>query len=204
MSMSMPASVAVAWMSSGFPARPQRLGERPRRRNRAVEAGCEDRAAVDRYDVMGLARGETDLQHLVRRAAGVQHDAPSARAMGIDEVSDRSLDSGLAQCFDHEVALPGAIALCPPVLERAAATDGEMRADRGDALRARGLDPQQMRAVGMAGPRLDLHRLAGQGVGHVDRAGGRDAVALPADMIDGQPLNQDAPPGRIRGCRRRP
>jgi hypothetical protein len=182
--------------------RPQRLGERPRRRDHAGEARGQDRTAVDRHDVMGLTRGEADLQNLVRCAAGVQHGAPSARAMGIDEVPHLRRDPGPAQCIDQEVALPGAIVRGLPVLERAAAADGEMRTDRRDALRARGLDAQQMGAIGMAGPPLDLHRLAGQRVGDVDRPGRRDAVALPADMIDGQALNQDEHPGRIRGCRR--
>src|SRR5271163_2165031 len=112
--------------------------------------------------------------------------------MGVDEVVDLRRDAGLAQCVDHEIALPGAIARGLPVLERAASARAEMWADRRDALGARSLDAQQMAAIGVARPWLDLDGLSRQRVGHVDRPRlrQRDAVALAADVIDGQAVNQ--------------
>jgi hypothetical protein len=80
------------------------------------------------------------------------------------------------------------------VLQRAAAAGAEMRADRRDALGARDIDADEMAAVGMAGPWLDLDSLARQRVGHVDRAGRRvgDAVAAVADAGDGDLLSHAA------------
>ena len=172
--------------------RAQRFGHRPGGLDDSGKAGREDRAAVDRHDAMGLARGKADLQHVMGGAAGMQHDAAASRAMGVDEVVDLRRDAGLAQRIDHEIALPGAIARGLPMLERAAAAHAEMRTDRRDALGACGLDPQQMAAIGMPGPRLGLDDLARQRVGHVDRPRlrQRDAVALAADVVDGQAVNQ--------------
>ncbi len=61
-----------------------------------------------------------------------------------------------------------------------------MRTDRRDALGARRFDAQQMAAVGMAGPGLDLDGFARQRVGHVERPRRRvgDAVAAMAELID--------------------
>jgi hypothetical protein len=141
---------------------------------------------------MGLARGKADLEHVMGSAAGMQHDAAASRAMGVDEVLDLRHDAGLAQRIDHEIALPGAIARGLPMLERAAAAHAEMWTDRRDALGAFGLDPQQVAAIGMPGPRLGLHDLPGQRIGHIDltRLRQRDAVAVAADVVDGQAVNQ--------------
>ena len=66
-----------------------------------------------------------------------------------------------ASVVDHEVALPGAIALGVPVLDGAAAADAEMRTERRDPLRACAFDLEQAPAVGMmAGDRRDLDGLA--------------------------------------------
>ena len=68
---------------------------------------------------------------------------------------------GLRQRLDDEIALPGAIALGVPVLDRAAAADAEMRTERRDPFRAGALDLEQAPAVGMmARDRRDLDRLA--------------------------------------------
>ncbi len=141
---------------------------------------------------MGLARGKADLQHAMGGAAGMEHDAAASRAMGVDEVVDRRRNAGLAQRIDHEIAFPGAIARGLPMLERAAPAYAEMGTDRRDARGARGLDTQQMAAIGMPGPRLGRDGLARQRVGHVDRPGRRqrDAVAVAADVVDGQAVNQ--------------
>ena len=81
--------------------RAQRLGHRPGGLDDSGKAGREDRAAVDRHDAMGLARGKADLQHVMGGAAGVQHDAAASCAMGVDEVVDLGRDAGLAQGIDH-------------------------------------------------------------------------------------------------------
>ena len=73
-------------------------------------------------------------------AARVQHHAAAAFAVGVDQVVDRRVEPGLRQRLDHKAALPVAIARRRPVLERAAAAGAEMRTDRRDPLRARGLD----------------------------------------------------------------
>ena len=100
---------------------------------------------------MGLARGKADFQHVVGGAAGMQHDTAAPRTMGVDEVVDRRRNAGLAQRIGHEIALPGTIARGLPMLARAAPAHPEMRTDRRDALGARGLDTQQMAAIGCPG-----------------------------------------------------
>ena len=56
-------------------------------------------------------------------------------------------------------------------------------------------DVNQTPPVGVAGPPVDLDRLAGQRAGNVDRAAGAvgDAVAAMAEPIDHQPLNHARP-----------
>ena len=78
------------------------------------------------------------------------------------------------------------------MLDRAAAANAEMRTERLDALRARGLDPQEMAAIRMAGDALDLDGLARQRVGHEHRACRRvrHAVAAVGEAIDGEPFGQ--------------
>ena len=78
----------------------------------------------------------------------VQRDAAAAGAMGVDERRHLAFDAGLGQRLDHEVALPGAIARGVPVLDRAAAADAEMRAERRDPFRACAFDLEQAPAVG--------------------------------------------------------
>ena len=81
------------------------------------------------------------------------------------------------------------------MLQRAAAADAEVRADRRDALGARCFDGEELAAVGMAGPILDFDAFAGQRARHIDRTVGavRDAVAAMADRIDRKVLNHVRP-----------
>jgi hypothetical protein len=147
----------------------------------------QDRAAVDRNDVMGIRRRVTDFEHVVRTHPRVQGDAAAAETVGIEQRRHLAIDSGLRQHRDHEFALPGAIRLGVPVLDRAAAADAEMRAEWRDPRRACGLDLDQSPAVGMvAGNRRDLDRFAAERVRHIDvvRASDCDAVAIIPDMID--------------------
>ena len=90
---------------------------------------------------MRARRREADLEHVARAAPRMQHGAPAALAMRVDQVVDRRVEPGLRERVDDEIALPGAVALAAPVLQRAAAADAEMRADRRDPLRARASRP---------------------------------------------------------------
>ena len=77
--------------------RDQRLGDGPGRLDRAVQTGVEDRAAVDRDDVVRTCRRIADLEHVVRAHPRVQGDAPAAGAMGIDQRRHLAIDSRLRQ-----------------------------------------------------------------------------------------------------------
>ena len=123
---------------------------------RAVEALGQDRTAVDRDHMMRPRRGEADFEHVVGAAPGMKHGAAAAVAMGVDQLGDRRVDAGLAERIDDEAAFPGAVGSGRPMLQRAAAADAEVRADRRDALGARYFDGEELAAVGMAGPILDF------------------------------------------------
>jgi len=69
--------------------------------------------------------------------ARVQHDPAPSLSMGIDQVVDAGLDSGMGERLHHNVALPGAIALGLPMLRGAAAAGSKMRTERRNAFRAR-------------------------------------------------------------------
>jgi hypothetical protein len=56
------------------------------------------------------------------------------------------------------------------MLDRAAAANAEVLADRRGALRVGGDDPQQVAPIGMAGDALNLDGLARQRVGYIDRS----------------------------------
>ena len=151
-SMSRPVSVAVAWMSSGLLRGLEHFGDGPGGGDRAVEAGREDRAAVDRHDVVRARRGKADLEHVVRAAPRMQHGAAAAlRHARRSGLVDRRDQAGLRQRLDDQRALPLVIFGERPMLHGAAAADAEMLADRRDALVARLVDMQQMPPVGMAG-----------------------------------------------------
>ena len=139
----------------------------------------QDRAAVDRNQMVGTRRRKADLEHIVRAAPGMKYGAAAAVAMGIDQLGDRRVEPGLAQRLDDEIALPGAIAGGVPVLHGAAAAHAEMRANRRDALRARRVDVQKPPPVGMAGDVLDLDRFAGQRAGNIDRPSAPSATPSP-------------------------
>ena len=183
----------------------QGFGERPGRVERAVETGIEDRAAIDRHDVVRIGSSEPDLEHVVRAEPRMQGHAAAASAMRIDQLRDVAIELRLPQRLDDEVAFPDAIAILLPVLDRAAAAHREVRAERRDALTTCGLDRQKMPAVGMARDALNLDGLAAERIGHVDAnpIGEGHAVAAMADMIDEKPFNHVARRGKIRHCRRR-
>ncbi len=137
-------------------------------------------------------RGEADLDDVVCSAPGVKRGPAAAVAVGIDQFVHRRIKAGLRQRVDHQVAFPFPIAGRGPVLDRAAAADAEMRAERLDALGAGGLDAQEMTAIRMTGYALDLDGLSRQRVWHVELARRRvgHAIAAVAEAIDGEPLGQ--------------
>ena len=130
------------------------------------------------------------MPRVPRRAWNVARRRPSPWAS--ISSSDRRIEPGLRQRVDDQAALPFPIAGRGPVLDRAAAADAEMRTERLDALRACGLDAQQMAAIRLAGNALDLDGLAGQRVGHEQRPRRRvrHAIAAVGEAIDGEPFGQ--------------
>src|SRR5262245_13553679 len=122
---------------------------------------------------MGARSREANLQSVAIAAPSVQHGTAAAGAMSINEVVDRSDHACLRQGLPHERALPWVIFRQRPVLQRAAAADTEMFANRRAAFMARLVDMHQMAAIRMAGYRFDRDRLPGQRKWHVDRTFGR-------------------------------
>ena len=170
----------------------QGLGQRPGGIERTVQAGIENRTAIDRDDIVRLRCGEADLEHVLRIFASVQGDAPPALAMGVDQGKDLAVDLCLRQCCDDEVAFPVTVTFRFPVLDGAAAADAEMRAEWFDALRACAFDPQQLPPVWMmARYGRDVDGLPGERVRNEDASpvDQRNAVTEVADMIDDDPLN---------------
>ena len=111
--------------------------------------------------------------------------------MGIDQSGNVAADPTLRQRRHDDIALPFAISLGVPVLDRAAAADPEMRAERRNPLRACKFDLDQAPAVGMTRYCCHFDRLAAKRVRHIDArsAGHRDAIAAMADMIDDEALD---------------
>jgi len=163
-----------------------RFRNRPRRIDGAIQALGQNRTAVDRHQAMRAGGGKADLEHVMGAAPGVEYGAVAALAVGVDEVGDRHAEAGLPQRFDHEIALPSAVACEIPVLHGATAAYPEMRTDGDDALGARLADAQQPAAIRMPGDGFDFDRFAGQRAGHIDRASsaGGDAVAAMANLVD--------------------
>jgi hypothetical protein len=94
----------------------------------------------------------------------MEDGAATSLAMGVDERIDqgagRRIKTRLGKRLDHEAALPIAVLGRGPVLQGAAPAGPEMGTDGGDALAARDLDPDQMAAIGMARPLVDLRGFA--------------------------------------------
>ena len=125
--------------------------------------------------------------------------------MSVDQFIDRAFDAGMPERIDHDSALPRAIGLRLPVLNRTTAAAAEISAERRDPLRAGVLDLHQLPAVGMTIYRVDVDALAAERIGHEHglAAGKGNAVAAVADMIDIEALNHGGRRGRTRYCRRR-
>ena len=172
----------VEWLA----CRLQYFGDRPGRLNGAVEAGAENRTAVDGDDVVRARRGEADFQQIMGAATRMQGRAPAALPMRIDQRLDRRDQPGVLKRLHHQRALPKMIFGQRPVLHGAAAALAEMLADRRCALVTRLVDMDQMTPVGVPGDRFDRDHFARQRVGHIDRPNGcvGNAVAAMAEALN--------------------
>ena len=181
----------------GLAGRLQRLDQPPGDGDGAFKHWHEHRTLVDRHDDV-RPRPEKPTVTICRPSASrMQHHAPAALAVGIDQIADRRFDPGLVKRGEHETPLPDTVGVGAPMLQRAAAAGAEMRADRLDALRARHDHAKQSRAVALP---LHLDRLAGQRIGNVDRAFGRfgDGVAAVAHARDAEGLGHAFTPALPR------
>ena len=110
----------------------------------------------------------------------MQHRAPPAVAMRIDQVRNGCIDAGLRQCRDHKIAFPGPVWRVRPMLGGAAAANAEMRTKGSDAIRRGRLHAQKIAPVGMARHGFGVHRFVRQGVGNKDIPVRRDGDAVGA------------------------
>src|SRR5262249_6743389 len=120
----------------GLADRLERLGNGPGRANGAIQARRQNRACVDRHDMVRARRREAGVHNVAAPNAGMQDSAAAPRAMSVNEVTDRSYHIGLCQGFYHERALPKVVLRKCQVLQRAAAADAEMLANRFAAFMA--------------------------------------------------------------------
>ena len=84
----------------------QVAGEGAGRRNRAGHRGREQRAGVDRDNVVRARPHEADLVRRAMRKAGVKGRPAPARAMRVDQRTDLGVDPGARERLDDEPALP--------------------------------------------------------------------------------------------------
>ena len=74
---------------------PQGLGDRPCGVDDAVEAGRQNRTAVDRHDAVGAECSKAHFENVVGAAAGMKHAAPAALAMGVDRRSPTAVGAAM-------------------------------------------------------------------------------------------------------------
>ena len=126
---------------------------------------------------------------------GVKRNPPPAEPMGVDQRVHVAKNLRLRQRLDDEIAFPRTVVPRLPMLDRAAAANPKMLAERRDPFRAGALDREQAPAVGvMARYRANLDGLATQRIRHIDvpAVDARDAVAEMTDVIDDQMFNHGA------------
>ena len=159
---------------------PQIAGERARGLDRAGHRGREQRAGVDRDDVVGTRAHEADLVGRPMGKAGVKGRPAPPCAMRVDQRPDARFDPGAPQGLDDEPALPLAVEGVGHVLRGAAPAAAEPGAVGFGALRTFvhdldefGAPPREPYAGALARKR------AGNG-----RAALRDAVAACVERHD--------------------
>ena len=160
-----------------------------------------------RDDARRQHRADLDVDQLMRAGAAIAESEPlfaaAKRKRGAPAAAERHrphrlhlrLEPARPQGGHDQLALPGEIGARLEMLERAAAANAEMRADRRDAVGAR-LDHLDQAGAVAAGLDLDCDELARQREGHEERAIGAvgHAVALRAEPRD--------PDLKLHGARR--
>ncbi len=139
---------------------------------------------ADGDDLMPPGSGEAHAQFagpLPRMEGG----AAATGAVRIDQRADLAGDAGLLQRIHDELSLPVAIGVRLPVLDRAAAADAEIRAERFDALGARRIDAQEMAAVEQIATRTGMRfrMTEGNSCFGGGKAGVSDAYATNPDEV---------------------
>ena len=153
------------------------------------QTGCEDRAGVQRHDFVASgaheADGGGDAAQRITVEPRVEGHAPAAFAMGVDQRARLRRNARVVERGHEQPALPVPIGGRGKRLHGATAAVGEMRAKRGDAIRAR-RDHLDERAAIL----IDLaeHVLTGERKGDEDeaRVRARDALAALAEALDRQ------------------
>lgn len=142
---------------------------------------------------------EADHHDAADALGGERHPAALTRPAGHHRL-DRCLDTVARQSGHQLLALPRAIGIALPVLQRAPAATAEMDAGRLDALRGGNDDLDDPSALAAT---LDDEFLARQRERHVERPRGGlgDAVAAMADAIDEHGLGHRG--SRLGGLTRR-
>ena len=92
----------VERLASGF----EHFGNGPSRPKRAAKPGCQNRAFVNGNDVVRARRCEADLENIMGAEPGVQHSAPAACAVGVDQIANGRHNICLGHCFHHQRAFP--------------------------------------------------------------------------------------------------
>ena len=135
-------------------------------------------------------------------APGVQHGAPAAFAVGIDEIGNRCFDPGLGERGDCKPPLPSAVGVGAPVLHRAAAAGAEMRGQTGSMRSGLGTITRSNRARSpcrsastvspgkASGASTRAFRRLGDGVAAVAHAG--DGEGLLALLLLDRPLSPNS------------
>ena len=151
---------------------------------------------------MRARRREANFQNIVNAPSCVEHGAPAALPMGIDQVAHRCNHIRLRECLQHKRALPQVIFRKRPVLEGAAAAGAKMLAHGFAAFVAGFFDAQKMTAVGVAFDWLDRDDFTRQCVGNVDRpiCGVGDPVSPMSEPHDTELFSHASPRAGTRHC----
>ena len=143
----------------------QDLGQRrAQRREQRVERRPRDHAGSDIDDPRAAALMEAG-QHPPALPAQHEVDPPAlARLAEQRPLEGRRRDAALLQRALDQADLPGGVGVAPPVLQRAAAAHGEVRAGRRLAMARRRQDLDQLGGDALAAlvDRFGLDHLAGQ------------------------------------------
>ena len=178
-----------------FSAGIERFRDRPSGLQGAIEALCQYRATIDGDDVVRARRRETNLKHVSAAATRMEYNTAPPRAVGIDQIVDRRVDTRLAERGHYQAPFPLAISLRAQMLDGATAANSEMPADWRNPLRARLIDFEELPPVRLAGHCFYFDGFARQRTGDIDRSVAAlcNSVTALAETGDHQPLNHAGP-----------